>query len=211
MKPRIPARIAWDAGIVIVAVGLLAHFVYRPWQLTWGATDQEIAGAMAGDSVVAQPSFIATRAVTINAEPEEIWPWIIQIGYQRAGFYSWDFLDNDRVASAETIVPEYQDLQEGDLVPLDEDTDAVVDALSPNRHLVLVFLPDSAATWVWGLYPADHGGTRMVVRLRVHMDDRMSRLLFEYFEIIMMRRHILGIKRRAESMVRSGQLSVSAD
>ena len=99
------------AGFVLAVVGASAvWFVYRPWALRWGSTDEEIARAMPGDELLTDPSFNATRAVTINATPEEIWPWLVQIGYRRAGFYSYDRLDNDGVPSADRILPEYQGL-----------------------------------------------------------------------------------------------------
>ncbi|NIO00770.1 MAG: hypothetical protein GTO42_01310 [Candidatus Latescibacteria bacterium] len=185
---------------VIIVVGMLSYFVYRPWQMTWGATDEEVNRAMVGDRVVDQPSFIATRAVTINASPERIWPWIIQIGYKRAGFYSWDFLDNDGISSAEQIIPDYQGLQQGDRIPLSKDSNAIVGALETNEYLLLIFEPDSLATWVWGLYQEEAGVTRMVTRLRVRTESVLSKFMLDYFEIIMMRKHMLGIKRRAESI-----------
>jgi hypothetical protein len=66
----------------------------RPWQLTWGATPEEVSRALPGDDLVTRPTFNATRAITIAAPPEEIWPWLIQVGLTRAGWYSYDILDN---------------------------------------------------------------------------------------------------------------------
>lgn len=77
--------------IVLVPVYLA---LFRPWQLRWGATDNEIKRPMPGDDVVGKPSFNATRAVTINAAAENIYPWIVQMGINRAGWYSYDLLDN---------------------------------------------------------------------------------------------------------------------
>ena len=174
-----------------------AH-VYRPWQRTWGADDEEVRRAMPGDGIVRDPTFVATRAITIEATPEDIWPWLVQMGYGRAGFYSWDALDNDGVPSAERIVPEYQALREGDLMPMSADSYAVVAALDPGRHLVLVF-EGGRSTWAWGLYPLEEGGARLVTRLRVRETNLFSRLLLDAFEIVMTRRCLLGIRRRAES------------
>ena len=85
-------------GIGVAALGAVLFGVYlrviRPWQLRWGATNEEVARAMPGDDVVKRPTFNATRAVTIQARPEEIWPWLVQIGVTRAGWYSYDWLDN---------------------------------------------------------------------------------------------------------------------
>jgi hypothetical protein len=154
---------------------------------------------MMGDGLVQNPTFNATRAVTINAPAERIWPWIVQVGYKRAGFYSWDILDNDGIPSAERIIPEYQNLKIGDLVPLSEETDAEVIDMEPNKRLLLVFQSDGTVTWAWGLYKIDADRTRLVTRLRWRTTSAVSQFVLDAFEIIMMRKCLLGIKRRAEA------------
>lgn len=94
------------ASILIVFV-LVYLTLFRPWQLRWGATDDEIKRAMPGDDIVGKPSFNATRAVTINAPAENIYPWIVQMGVKRAGWYSYDLLDNLGRKSAESILAEH--------------------------------------------------------------------------------------------------------
>jgi len=153
MPKRLRVTLALAAALSVVA-WLVFTQVYRPWQRTWGATDEEVRRAMAGDDLVRDPTFSATRAVTIEAPPEEIWPWLVQMGYGRAGFYSWDALDNAGVPSAGRVVPEYQDLREGDLLPMSPDSYAMVAALEPGRYLLLVF-EGGRSTWAWGLYPVD--------------------------------------------------------
>ena len=156
---------------------------------------------MPGDEVLEQPTFNATRAVTIEATPEEIWPWLVQIGYRRAGFYSYDLLDNDGIPSAERILPEFQRLQVGDLIPLSKSANVRVTVLEPPKSMVLVFEVEgtwSDATWVWGLYPEDASHTRLVTRLRTDARKIRSRIFLDLGEIIMMRKCMLGIKRRAE-------------
>jgi hypothetical protein len=180
-------------------------FVYRPWALTWGSTDMEIARSMPGDEVLEQPTFNATRAVTIEATPEDIWPWIVQIGYRRAGFYSYDFLDNDDIPSADRILPEYQHLEIGDIIPLTKYTNVRVIEIEPPKFMVLLFEISgdwSNATWAWGLYPEDGSHTRLVTRLRANPTHLPSRVLLDLGEIIMMRKCMLGIKRRAEQHAR---------
>ena len=81
---------------------------YRPWHMRWGATDEEIAEAMPGDELLPVAEFHPTRAITIAARPDEIWPWIVQIGFNRAGFYAYDLVDNLAKPSAERIIPELQ-------------------------------------------------------------------------------------------------------
>jgi hypothetical protein len=192
-------RLAVLVMAAALAVDWLAFTrVYRPWQLTWGATKEEVSRPMVGEGLVRDPTFVATRAVTIEATPHEIWPWIVQMGYGRAGFYSWDALDNDGVPSAERIIPEYQDLRAGDLLRMSEGSYAQVAELSVDAHLLLV-LDGAGTAWAWELHPVDARRTRLVTRLQVRPDNLVSRLALETFEIVMTRRCLLGIKRRAES------------
>lgn len=194
-----PKKTAVLVGFILFLAIILFWSVYRPWALTWGATDEEIARPMPGDDIVARPVFDATRAVTIAASREEIWPWLVQMGYRRAGFYSWDRLDNDGIPSAERIIPELQELRVGDMMPLSHDAEAKVEILEPAKSLLLVFQSDTEATWAWGLDEITADKTRLVTRLRVGADGLRSRLVLDAFEIVMMRKCLLGIKRRAES------------
>ena len=201
MKRKYLIRTSIGCLILAPLIAAALWFFYRPWALTWGSTAEEIVRPMPGDEVLAQPTFNATRAVTIAATPEEIWPWIVQIGYRRAGFYSYDLLDNDGIPSAEWILPEYQTLKVDDLIPLSKTADVRVTELYPPRIMVLVFEVEgtwSDATWVWGLYPEDASHTRLVTRLRADARGVRSRVFLDLGEIIMMRKCMLGIKRRAE-------------
>jgi hypothetical protein len=187
-----------------IATILFSLFVYRQWALNWGATEEEINRKMPGDDVVINPTFNSTRAVTIHARPEEIWPWIIQIGYKKAGFYSYDRLDNNGIPSAKQIIPEYQDLKAGDLIPMSRESFAEVILLEPERFMLLVFQDGAWTnnTWAWGLYELDDEHTRLVTRLRVGKSSAVSGLMLDFFEIIMMRKCMLGIKSRAEIVLR---------
>ena len=84
--------------LMLASIFLLALVVYlsliRPWQLRWGATDEEVNRSLPGDEVLETPEFDATRAITVRASPEEVWPWIVQMGDRRAGFYAYDWFDN---------------------------------------------------------------------------------------------------------------------
>jgi hypothetical protein len=184
-------------GVAVVAYLL----VLRPWQLRWGATDEELARAMPGDELVADPDLDATRAVTVDARPEGIWPWLVQMGYRRAGFYSYDRLDNAGLPSAERVLPEHQNLQVGDEIPLDSNSRVEVVVLEPSRAMVWN-LPGEGFSWAWGLYPEGEGRTRLVTRLHMRYVWRFP-LILGYFVIdvgdfIMMRKCMLGVKRRAE-------------
>ena len=101
-----PAARVVRASVLLGSVAALAASYcrwVRPWQLTWGSTAAEVARAMPGDDVVDRPSFIATRAVTVAAPPENIYPWLVQMGVGRAGWYSYDLLDNLGRRSAERL------------------------------------------------------------------------------------------------------------
>jgi len=192
----------------IAALGAVGVYlrILRPLQLRWGATDDEVQRSLPGDANVAKPTFNATRAVTISAPPEEIWPWLIQIGAGRAGWYSYDLLDNLGQPSAERIIPEFQHLAVGDLIPISPDGKAGqrVKAFEPNRWMLW---GDAAgdSTWYWGLDPLDERHTRLITRVRMHYRWTSPLLLFnplvEFTDIVMMRKCLLGIKRRAEGAV----------
>ena len=88
-------------ALAAVAVGV-EFALYRHWHLRWGATDDEVAAAMPGDELVPSSQFTATRALTIDAPPSDVWPWLTQVGIGRAGFYSYDWLDNHTAGTALT-------------------------------------------------------------------------------------------------------------
>jgi hypothetical protein len=167
---------------------------------------------MPGDELVAEPSFNATRAITIDAPPEAVWPWLVQIGYGRAGFYSYDLFDNAARPSAERILSEFQEPKIGDWVPMaskvNETTAFKISAFEPNRWMLWA-KPHS--TWAWKLVPLKGGGTRLIVRLKDRYEWRASPgnalltlILFEFGDFPMMRKLLLGVKRRAERLAAGG-------
>jgi hypothetical protein len=196
--------------IVIAAalVGAVAFFqLYRPWELRWGATGEELARRMPGDEIVRRPTFDATRAVTIDASPEDIWPWLVQIGFGRAGWYSYDLFDNLGRHSSERVVVDLQHIQVGDLVPLGpgEKSGMFVKGFVVNRSMLWWTGKNGQTTWAWGLYPIPGGATRLVTRVRTPFSwaQPMSAVwlvLTEVADFPMMRKSLLGIKRRAETL-----------
>lgn len=196
----------WTSLAGLAALGLGFFGFYRPWHVRWGATDEELAAGMPGDEVVPAPVFDATRAVTVAAPPSAIWPWIVQIGFGRAGWYSYDVLDNLARRSADRIVPELQHIQIGDLVPLGpgEDAGMRVVAFEPERWVVWGEKND-LTTWTWVLEPATNGATtRLITRVRAqatlrHPSTLVWLLLDEVADFPMMRKCLLGIKSRAEA------------
>ncbi len=123
-------------GSTIAAGGWLAYNRVRRWWAAWGVTPGDATRDLPGDELVAAPTAIDTRAITIDAPPEAVWPWLVQMGYGRAGWYSYDQLDM-RGRSAEAIVPAWQDLAEGDLLPTHPGGGFVVRIVDPPHALVV--------------------------------------------------------------------------
>lgn len=182
---------------------------YRAYHLRWGATQDEVMAVMPGDEVIHHPHFVATRAITIAAPPTCVWPWLVQIGFGRAGFYSYDALDNLGRPSASTILPDYQQVHVGDLAaPMaaspTEQTSFRVREVEVFDHLVWE-KPD--ATWAWQLVRLSPTETRLITRVRMRYDLRRPEgfaglLLMEIGDFPMMRKQLTGIKERAESLWR---------
>ena len=195
--------------LLLLTLGISFGIVYmiwvRPWQLRWGASDDEVLRTLPGDEIVERPSFNATRGVTINTSPEYIYPWIVQIGVSRAGWYSYDLLDNLARKSAESILPEYQNIQIGDIIPLSPNgkQGMVVNDFRSNEWM-LWGDKKSGASWLWVLDPIDKGHTRLITRVRVHYawlsPAILFHLLIEFADIVMMRKCMLGIQVRAERL-----------
>src|SRR5271157_5816590 len=100
-----------------VAVELLSYPRWRPWCLTWGATEAEAARSLPGDDLLEDPDVVTTRAIGVDVSPSTIWPWIVQMGPGRAGAYTYDWIENLAgldMHSADEIIPEYQHLEVGD-------------------------------------------------------------------------------------------------
>ena len=195
--------------VVDVAVALplfiVAPFVRR-WHQRWGATEAEIDAAMPGDELVPGCQYRCTRAITIDAPPAAVWPWLVQVGFGKAGFYSNDLLDNVGHPSADVILEESQHPAVGDWIPMFSKVNGTtafkVAAIEPRSELVW-FKPDS--TWAWKLTELEGGKTRLVTRLRIlyRWDKPLgavaSLVLNEVGDFPMMRKMLLTLKSRAES------------
>jgi hypothetical protein len=201
-------RIGYDIIDALSGLPLFATApLYRHWHMRWGATDEEMRGSMPGDDIVPKAQFNATRAITIDAPPEMVWPWIVQMGYRRAGFYTYALLDNAGYESADRILEEYQPPKVGDWMPMAKkvnDTTAFkVKTFEMNRWL-LWEKPDS--TWAWKLIRLEGGCTRLISRLKQRYrwenpgSAIPSLILLEFGDFPMIRRVLKGIKVRAERM-----------
>jgi len=205
-------------GLGVVAAGLLINEGLRPFYLRWGASDAEINRAWPGDELVSDRIQKCTRAITINAPAEQVWPWILQIGQDRAGFYSYTWLENLALAdihNADRIVPEFQTRNVGDTVWMAPERRyggkgrMTVAQLVPNRAMVLV-APDELENathgltvqqgiWQFLLEPIDARSTRLIMRgSSPEQSGFFHRELFDPAHFIMERKMMLGIQRRAE-------------
>lgn len=151
----------------LYAMAGAAYLAWRPAMLRWGTQAGEATEPLPGDDLVPHPRVQSTRAITIDAPPDRVWPWIVQMGIGRAAFYTHDRVErlmfHARYAegkhSAARIHPELQDLKAGDLVPYGAGAYVAVRELEPNRHLV--------AGEAFVLRPLRGGRTRLIVRSRV--------------------------------------------
>ena len=171
--------------------------------------DQEVEEPLPGDEMCERPHFAFTRAITIHARPEEVWPWLVQIGIGKAGWYSNDWLDNRGRHSAETIIPELQRLVVGDWAAIGllrqrapGDTANRVRAFETNSWLLW---EHQGAPWVWVLRRIDDDSTRLITRGRQRYSWGrpillLELLLLEVGDRFMMRRLLLNVKRRAERL-----------
>jgi hypothetical protein len=176
---------------------------------------------MPGDELVPRPKITSTRAITIDAPPREVWPWLVQIGQGRGGFYSYDALENlvrCDIHSADRIIPQLQQLDPGDLIRLApaggpcfrvsraQPPSIVILAGADPKTQVASPIPatpeELASTWQWVLHPSDNGRrTRLVARQRLSYPRRQSALwhLVQPVSFVMERRMLHGIKARAEN------------
>ena len=137
---------------------------------TCRASRAERAKPLLGDELVAEPMAVFDHAITLDAPPRDVWPWLAQMGAGRGGWYSWDFIDNGGAPSAVAILPQWQRIACGDVLPaVPGATDAfVVTAVHPPKSLVLASEagPKPAVTWSFALHPLGDQRTRMLVRVR---------------------------------------------
>ena len=204
---RTPRVSALAASLIIVT----GTAVLRRRQLRWGATDAELIEVLPGDELVPDPDLTATRAITIHAGVDDVWPWIVQLGQGRGGFYSYDSLENligCDIHSALQINPDWQHLDVGDAVRLAPELALKVAVAEPPRTLVLqgAVLPGTTVapydfTWTFDLSPVSASTTRLVVRERYAYTRWWARLMVEPLTVVsflMSHRMLRGIRDRAE-------------
>ena len=208
-------------GAIQVGGTLILSPVLRSWYNRWGATDEEMNRPLPGDELAPAPILGYTRALTIVAPLERVWPWLAQMGQGRGGLYSYDGLENlagCKIHSVEQVIPELQNPQVGELVRLGPQGYPcfAVAAIDPPRALVLISANPqtgqpvvhtaqvekgySIATWQFILEPLDENTTRLMVRQRLSYSPELAWVwrLTEPVGFVMERKMLLGIRQRAE-------------
>jgi proline iminopeptidase len=212
--------------VVSIAFTILLSPLLRPWYRRWGARDDEANCTLPGDDFVPRPKSELTMAITVRAPTQAIWPWLVQIGCQRGGWYSYDLLDNGGVPSAERILPEYQDLKLGDIVKAmpKGDFGFPVAMILPEKALVLAGTLDTRTgqpadpndpglqAYFSGdqtFYIEEQGEetSRLIFRMRIDWNPNFANgLIYGYIvepiSFVMGRKTLLNVKRRAESLAR---------
>ena len=204
-------------AFVAAGIGLIALATGRQFR-DWGATKRECLTRLPGDDLVAEPADITTRAVTIDAPADEVWRWLVQIGQDRGGMYSYDRLENLlglRIHSTDEIREEWQHLQVGDAVRLvrpgwfgmPDGMALPVARIDEGRSLVLRQQPPDSpwdAVWSFQVVPQGPSECRLVSRSRSARGGwlaRLAALVMDPVTLLMTRRMLLGIKQRAERSV----------
>jgi hypothetical protein len=216
----------WLIGLAS-GVGAVASYllVMRPWMLSWGATKEEQNRLLPGDELLPEPKIYATHAITIQAPPSVVWPWLAQLGQGRGGFYSYDWIENMMgldIHNANQILPQYQDIKVGDAIPLAPNAFSVpVAIVDKERCLVLhgdtrlaqpgetpPMKPGEFLSVSWGFYlfPSSDGSTRLIERWKTDWSPSLQnnvfyRMFMEPGAFLMERKMLLGIKQRAEALV----------
>ena len=215
-----------SAGIAGVMGFIACRYLFRPWASRWGATHAEVYGSLPGDDLIARPRGQSTHAITIHAPASEIWPWLVQMGQGRGGFYSYDWLENLiglDIHSANKIIPRFQSLNVGDLVRMHPTGGLEVATLEPERDLVFYADADTQAgrrskmtgvpgddpldfvsTWSFHLRPLNSQTTRLIVRSRGDWHPNFGASLLwgaitEPADLIMGQKMLRGIKKRAQT------------
>jgi hypothetical protein len=203
-------RITGGAGLAAGAVAVSYPLIFRRRCLTWGARPDEVARELPGDDLLATADLVSTRAITVEAPPGAVWPWIVQIGSGRGGAYTYDWIENIfglGMHSADEILPQFQDVTVGDEFELGPNRPKMrVEVADPGRVFAFRFA-DGNWVWIFALFP-EGGATRLISRNRIAMPQasaltRLFCLLFmEPGSLVMERKMLLGIKERAERLDR---------
>lgn len=207
-KQRVLKKIMAVLALISLVMAFYLFWA-RPYQLRWGATDAEVNQPMPGDEINLHPTFLATRAITIEGTPEQIWPWLLQMGYGRAGFYAYDIFENigspRGIRSADYIIPELQQFRVGDAMPISQAGGLAFYAIEPNQYMIWRG-GEAYGGFIWALYPLDNNHTRLVSRARLSYSwNRPTQLVFdlltEFADHLAIRKILQGVKGRVEGKI----------
>lgn len=204
------------------ALLVAALYAARQYYRNWGTTKQECQTRLAGDELVADPVVQATEAVWIDAAPPSVWPWLLQLGQDRAGIYSYELLGKllgVPARNAGHVHPEWQQLAVGDVVRLTPKgwmgrSDGValsVVEIVPEKHLVLAATRPNLpwdAVWSFHIVPYGDDRSRLLTRARSglrHPGEVLGMEAARPFAVLMLRATLLGIKHRVERSDFDGQ------
>ncbi len=192
-----------------IVISVLAIVLLMPWMDSWGASVEETSAPMPGDELVMSPNIGYTRGISVNASPEQIYPWIVQIGAEKGGWYSYEWFETNVLrcqnTNADRIHEEWQGLKVGDKVKMCPDENMppayLVARMDPGQAIVLGHQEGDKWVEVWQfvLVPQQDGSTRLVIRSRSEMGGWFWNVM-RPGEFIMMRGMVLGIRERAEAM-----------
>ena len=217
-------------GALLIGINLTLWPLLRSWRLRWGATNEELKRTLVGDELVPQPKWSYTQAITICASAEQAWPWLVQMGQGRGGFYSYEWLENligCDIHNADRILTEFQNLKVGDGIKLHPQAPAYAVAIVEPCHAIVLHgdtrlgsvpVPASnsksdyfASTWGFYLVPQNDGTTRFIARFRSDYNAKFANTmmygppLVEPISCAMQRKILLDIRQRVEIAVRQSQ------
>jgi hypothetical protein len=190
--------------VLVVAAALAYRLSLRRRILNWGSTEEETSARLPGDELLEDADGVATRAITIDAPASAVWPWLVQMGPSpRAGAYTYDWIENLLgldMHTVDRVLPEFQHPEVGDSV-----------GYGPNRLTFEIVEPEHVfssrsddGNWVWTFVLEDReGATRLLSRNRfrlMRLRDRIWMIPMEPASLVMERKMLLGIKRRAERL-----------
>jgi hypothetical protein len=192
--------------VLCAALAVAGYLRIRQPILTWGATHAEAAGPLAGDELLPEADGISTRAIDIDAPPNDVWPWLAQMGpAPRGGAYTYDWIENLLgldMHSVERVLPEFQHPQVGDTIELGSNR-MRLELVEPRRTLAW---RSQDGNWVWTFVLEDRGGTtRLISRNRFRLPSlaaRLAMLPMEPGSLVMERRMLREIKRLSEGLAR---------
>jgi len=209
-------------GAISIGFTIVFSFALRGWYSHWGMKPKEASRSLPGDEYVPRPKSEINGAILVNASPQQIWPWFVQLGCQRGGWYAYDLLDNGGQPSADRIIPEFQHLAVGDVIKAmpNGSFGFPVAAFEPDRFLTLGGTMDTktgqpgyatnppeqyfSGDQTFYMQPLAPNITRVIFRMRIDWNEtRMNNFIYRGFiepiSFVMGRKMLINIKKRAEN------------